>query len=137
VKIAAFLAGILFLISPCFAAPLVCPPDVVDSSGTGKAVLFSSLPLDKTDFAVRWSSALPELKKEFPTLRFEKTENLHITLAFMGVGGWNPAKVEEMERYALDGPDYSSGAVTLKGSPDLFGPKKNVVVLHFTAAPPE
>ena len=114
-----------------------CPPEVVGDSGTGKVPLFSSLPLEASAFGQAWAKALPGLRKEFPTLRLEKPENLHITIAFMGVKDWDPKKAPDMEKLALDGPNLSSGPVAMKGSPDIFGPKKHVAVWHLAEAPKE
>lgn len=118
----------LLAAAPCLAAGLTCPASVVDKDGKGSALLFSALPLGGTKFAKTWGKARKELAKEFPGLRFEKPENLHVTLAFMGAG-WDPVQLSTMEALGLEGPDLSSGAVTLKGSPDLFGGKKEVVAL--------
>ena len=133
------LAAVLLCAAPSVAvhaAGLTCPADSLDKDGRASVLLFSALPLSETKFAVRWTKAQKELKKEFPGLRFEKTENLHITLVFVGMG-WEPAKIEEMEMLGLDGPDLSSGALKLKGAMDLFGPKKHVAVLHFDPTPAE
>jgi 2'-5' RNA ligase len=124
------------LVRPCLGAGLTCPAESVDKRGLGSIPLFSSLPLGKTKFARQWAKAQKELARKFPGLRFEKPENLHVTLVYMGVG-WDPAKTEEMEKYALDGPDLSSGALTLKGSPEMFGDHKEVVALTLTPIPAE
>ena len=118
------------------AAGLTCPADGLDKKGLGAPLLFSALPLGKTPFARRWTKAQKELAREFPGLRFEKPENLHVTLVFVGAG-WDPKKTELLETYGLDGPDLSSGTVTLKGHPEIFGPKKNVAVLELTPVPKE
>jgi 2'-5' RNA ligase len=119
------------------AAGISCPASAVDDKGLGKVPLFSSLSLARTAFAKRWAKAQKELAKEFPKLRFEKPSNLHITLAFMSVNGWDAAKVEEMERLGLDGPDLSSGPVEMTGTPDLFGPQKNIVAIRMEPVPQE
>lgn len=134
---AALGALIAFLaVSPCFAAGLSCPPSGLDKDGRGTPLLFSALPLGKTRFAKRWAKARKELTREFPGLRFEKPENLHITLSFDG-SGWDPATMDVRETYGLDGPDLSSGPLAMKGTPDLFGGKKEVVALHMTPVPDE
>lgn len=124
------------LVPPCFGAPVSCPADALDKDGKGALLLFSALPLGKTKFAKEWGKAQKELTKKFPGLSFEKVENLHVTLSFMGAG-WNPAATEDMEKLSLDGPDLSSGPVKLNGTPDLFGPNKNVVALALTPVPGE
>ena len=124
------------VVSPCLGAGLTCPADGLDKDGHGSVLLFSALPLNKTKFAKQWSKAQKELAKTFPGLRFEKPENLHITLSFNGAG-WDPAKIDLMEKYGLDGPDLSSGPLKMKGAPDLFGGKKEVVALHLTPVPEE
>jgi len=128
----AALAAALLLLTASLsrAAGLACPADA------GSKLLFSSIPLGATAFAKEWEKAQPELAKKFPGLRFEKTENLHVTLSFMGAG-WKPEDVGEMEKYALNGPDLSSGTLTLKGAPELYGPKKNVAALELTPVPSE
>lgn len=128
----AVLAATLLLLSAVAAraAGLACPADA------GSKLLFSSLPLGKTTFAAEWEKAQPELAREFPGLRFETAENLHVTLSFMGAG-WKPEDAGEMERLSLDGPDLSSGALSLKGTPELFGPKKHVVALALSPVPEE
>lgn len=118
------------------AAALSCPAAGLDKTGKGSVLLFSALPLGETKFAARWKKARPELVKEFPGLRFEKPENLHVTLVFVGMG-WDPEKIPEMEKYSLNGPDLSSGPLKMKGTPDLFGPSKQVVALHLNPVPSE
>lgn len=118
------------------AAGMTCSPDVLDKDGKGAALLFSALPLNHSKFAVRWEKARKELEKTLPGLRFEKTENLHVTLSFNG-SGWDPAKIPDLEKYGLDGPDLSSGPLTMKGSPEIFGPKKDVLALELTPVPAE
>jgi 2'-5' RNA ligase len=132
---AAVLFGAL-AVSPCLGAALSCPADGLDKDGRGSVLLFSALPLNKTKFAKQWDKSQKELATKFPGLRFEKSDNLHITLAFMGAG-WDPAKIDVMEKYGLDGPDLSSGPLKMKGAPDLFGSKKEVVALHLTPVPEE
>jgi 2'-5' RNA ligase len=127
----------LLLAASAAAAGVSCPPSVVDDKGLGKVPLFSALSLSKTPFAKKWAKAQKELAKEFPDLRFEKPSNLHVTLAFMSVSGWDPAKLEDMEKLGLDGPDLSSGPVKLVGTPDLFGTKKEVVALRLDPVPAE
>ena len=128
----AALAAALLLLStlPARAAGLACPADA------GSRLLFSALPLGKTKFAQEWAKAQTELARNFPGLAFEKPENLHVTLSFMGAG-WKPEDAEEMEKYALNGPDLSSGTLMLKGTPELYGPKKQVVALELTPVPLE
>ncbi len=121
---------------PCAAAGLVCPAEALDKDGRATLLLFSALPLGKTKFAKEWGKAQKELSKKFPGLAFEKTENLHVTLSFMG-GGWKPEDAELMEKYALNGPDLSSGSLVMKGAAELFGPKKQVVALDLTPVPTE
>jgi 2'-5' RNA ligase len=121
---------------PCLAAGISCPADALDKDGKGTLLLFSALPLGKTKFAKEWGKAQKELTKTFPGLVFEKPENLHVTLSFMGPG-WKPAEAGEMEALALEGPDLSSGPLTMKGAPDLFGPKKQVVALALSPVPEE
>lgn len=133
-RLAVLLAAALAV--PASAAGLSCPEGALDKDGKGAVLLFSAIPLGDSALAKSWAKARPELVKEFPTLRFEKTENLHITLAFMGMG-WDPAKLDEMEKLGLEGPDVSSGAVVLKALPDVFGPQKNVAVLHLGPVPNE
>jgi 2'-5' RNA ligase len=136
---ARFLAAALVgasIAGPCFSAGLSCPADGLDKDGHGSVLLFSALPLNKTKFAKRWEKSQKELAKKFPGLRFEKTENLHVTLSFMGAG-WDPAKIDVMEKYGLEGPDVSSGPLEMKGTPDLFGTKKEVVALHLEPVPEE
>lgn len=138
-KPARFVAAVLIgsaLVRPCRGAGLTCPAESVDKQGLGSIPLFSSLPLGKTEFARQWGKAQKELSRKFPGLMFEKPENLHVTLVYMGVG-WDPAKAEEMEKYGLDGPDLSSGALTLKGTPEMFGDHKEVVALTLTPIPAE
>ncbi len=133
------LIALLFLatlVSPCAAAGLSCPADALDKDGKGTLLLFSALPLGKTKFAKAWGKAQEELTKKFPGLTFEKPDNLHVTLSFMGAG-WKPDETQTMETYALEGPDLSSGPVTMKGAPDLFGPKKQVVALALSPVPEE
>jgi len=122
---------------PAAAAGVSCPKDVVDEKGMGQVPLFSALSLAKTPFAKKWGKAQKELAQEFPTLRFEKPENLHITLAFMSVKDWDQARLSEMERIGLDGPDLSSGPVKMTGTPDLFGPQKNIVAIRLEPVPEE
>ena len=124
------------LVPPCFAVGVSCPADALDKDGKGTLLLFSALPLGKTKFAKEWGKAQKELAKEFPGLSFEKPDNLHVTLSFMGAG-WKPDETEAMETYALDGPDLSSGPVKMKGAPELFGPKKQVVALDLSPVPEE
>ena len=124
------------LVPPCFAAGISCPADALDKDGKATLLLFSALPLGKTKFAKEWGKAQKELAKKFPGLAFEKVENLHVTLSFMGPG-WNPAATEEMEKLSLDGPDLSSGPLKMNGTPDLFGPNKQVVALALTPVPGE
>ncbi len=124
------------LVRPCFAAGISCPADALDKDGKGALLLFSALPLGKTKFAKEWGKARKELTKKFPGLSFEKVENLHVTLSFMGPG-WNPAETDAMEALSLDGPDLSSGTLPLKGAPELFGPKKHVVALALSPVPEE
>ncbi len=118
------------------AAALNCPKEALDKDGKGAVLLFSAIPLGSTSFGKNWDKARPELLKAFPGLRIEKTENLHITLAFMGMG-WDPAKLDEMEKLGLEGPDVSSGPVTLRSLPDLFSPQKNIVALNLGPVPNE
>ena len=120
-----------------FATGLVCPSGVLDSRGYGAVPLFSALPMSGSSFAARWSKALPELAKEFPGLRFETPENLHVTLVFVSTAGWDSTRIDEYERYALDGPEVSSGPLVMKGVLDTFGPKKDVAVLHLKPVPAE
>lgn len=124
------------LARPCAAAGLSCPADALDKDGRGALLLFSALPLGKTKFAKDWGKAQKELAKKFPGLAFEKTENLHVTLSFMGAG-WKPDETELMEKYALNGPDLSSGPLVMKGAAEMFGPKKQVVALALTPVPME
>jgi 2'-5' RNA ligase len=124
------------LVGPCLAAGLTCPAESIDKQGSGTLPLFSSLPLGKTKLASRWAKVQKMLAKEFPGLRFEKPENLHVTLVYMGVG-WDPAKTEEMEKYGLDGPDLSSGTLMTKGAPEFYGDHKEVVALTLTPIPEE
>lgn len=128
----AVLAAALLLSSAVAAraAALACPADA------GSKLLFSSLPLGNTKFAAEWAKAQPELAKEFPGLRFETPVNLHVTLSFMGAG-WKPEDVTELERLSLDGPDLSSGPLTMKGTLELFGPKKHVAALALSPVPEE
>jgi 2'-5' RNA ligase len=128
----AFVAAALLLLPalPSRAAKIACP------ANAGSLLLFSALPLDKTEFAREWGKAQAELAKKFPGLAFEKPENLHVTLSFMGAG-WKPEDAEEMEKLSLDGPDLSIGPLTMKGTPDLFGPKKQVVALALSPVPEE
>src|SRR4051812_19167168 len=111
------------------AAGLNCPAEALDKDGKGAVLLFSAIPLGSTTFGRSWAKARPALAKEFPGLRLEKAENLHITLAFMGLG-WDPARIDEMEKLGLEGPDVSSGPVVLRSLPDLFAPQKNIVALN-------
>jgi 2'-5' RNA ligase len=134
--VAAFFLIAAAFVRPCLGAGLTCPAESVDKQGLGSIPLFSSLPLGKTKFARQWKNAAKELSKKFPDLRFEKPENLHVTLVYMGVG-WDPAKIDEMEKYALDGPDLSSGTLTMKGIPEMFGDHKEVVALTLTPVPAE
>jgi 2'-5' RNA ligase len=134
ITVGALIASLV--VSPCFAAGLSCPADGLDKDGHGTALLFSALPLGKTKFAKQWAKAQKELAKSFPGLRFEKSENLHITLSFDGAG-WDPATIDTREKYGLDGPDLSSGPLKMNGAPDLFGGKKEVVALHMTPVPDE
>lgn len=120
-----------------FATGLLCPSGVLDARGYGAVPLFSALPMSGSSFARRWSRALPGLSKEFPDLRFEKPENLHVTLVFVSTAGWDSTRVDDYEKYAMDGPDVSSGPLVMKGALDTFGPKKDVAVLHFSAIPKE
>src|ERR1700727_2826580 len=124
------------LVLPCLGAGLICPAESVDKQGLGTLPLFSSLPLGKTKFASRWAKVQKELAKKFPGLRFEKPENLHVTLAYMGTG-WDPARTEEMEKYGLDGPDLSSGTLKTKGAPEFYGDHKEVVALTLSPIPEE
>lgn len=124
------------LAGTCAAAGLTCPAESLDKQGLGALPLFSSLPLGKTKFAAKWARVQKKLAKEFPSLRFEKPENLHVTLAYMGTG-WDPTKTDEMEKYGLDGPDLSSGALKTKGSPEFYGDRKEVVALTLTPIPDE
>jgi 2'-5' RNA ligase len=127
----AFAAALLLLTSvAASAAALACPADA------GSKLLFSAIPLGKTQFGRDWEKAQPELAKKFPGLAFEKTGNLHVTLSFMGAG-WKPEDADEMEKLSLDGPDLSSGPLKMKGAPELFGPKKQVVALELTPVPGE
>ncbi len=135
-RAAAALGAVCVLAASSAAAGLSCPPGVLDEKGLGRVPLFSSLPLSRTPFARNWRRAQKELAKKFPYLLFEKPENLHITLAFMSVSGWDPAKLADMERLGLDGPDLSSGPVTLTGTPDLFGPQKQVAAMRLEPVPP-
>lgn len=133
-----FLAAALltsFLVRPA-AASLSCPKEALDKDGKGAVLLFSAIPLASTPFGKSWEKARAELVKEFPGLRIEKTKNLHITLAFMGLG-WDPAKLDEMEKLGLEGPDVSSGPVILRSLPDLFSPQKNIVALNLGPVPNE
>jgi 2'-5' RNA ligase len=136
-RAASLLAVIFILASSAAAVGVSCPASVVDDKGLGKVPLFSSLSLANTPFAKRWSKARKQLAKEFPHLRFEKPSDLHITLAFMSVSGWDAAKIEEMEKLGLDGPDLSSGPVRMTGTPDLFGPQKQVVAIRMEPVPQE
>ncbi|HXS99777.1 MAG TPA: 2'-5' RNA ligase family protein [Elusimicrobiota bacterium] len=129
-------AVLLALAGRCAAAGLTCPADAVDAQGKGKLLLFSSLPLGKTGFASKWAKVQKEVAKKFPGLRFEKPENLHVTLAFMGAG-WDPAKIDEMERLGLEGPDLSSGTLKTKGTPEFYGDRKEVVALTLSPIPRE
>lgn len=133
-RLAALLAVALAV--PCAAAGLSCPEGALDKDGKGAVLLFSAIPLGESAFAKSWAKARPELVKEFPGLRFEKTENLHITLSFNGMG-WDPARLAELDELGLEGPDVSSGPVVLKALPDLFGPTKGVVALHLGPVPNE
>ena len=137
-RLVAAAALLLFtaLARPCAAAGLSCPAEALDKDGRATFLLFSALPLGKTKFAKEWGKARKELSKKFPGLAFEKTENLHVTLSFMG-GGWKPEDAELMESYALNGPDLSSGPLVMKGAPELFGPRKQVVALDLTPVPTE
>lgn len=121
---------------PCSAAGLSCPEGALDKDGKGAVLLFSAIPLGDSALAKAWAKARPELLEEFPSLRFEKTENLHITLSFNGMG-WDPARLAELDELGLEGPDVSSGPVVLKALPDVFGPQKNVAVLHLGPVPNE
>ena len=136
----ALAAGALLLAFPlvrtCAAAGPACPAESLDAKGLGAVPLFSSLPLGKTGFAKKWAKAQAELSRKFPGLRFEKPENLHVTLVYMGVG-WDPAKLDEMEKYGLDGPDLSSGTLTLKGGPEAYGDRKEVIALTLAPIPAE
>jgi 2'-5' RNA ligase len=129
-------AVVLLLAGTCSAAGLKCPADALDAQGKGKLLLFSSLPLGQTRFASKWAKVQKELAKKFPGLRFEKPENLHVTLAFMGAG-WDPAKIDEMEKLGLEGPDLSSGTLKTKGTPELYGDHKEVVALTLKPIPDE
>jgi 2'-5' RNA ligase len=129
----AVLTAALLLLLPAPPAPaagLACP------ANAGSLLLFSSLPLGRTKFAEEWGKAQPELAREFPGLRFETPENLHVTLSFMGAG-WKTEDVPEMERLSLAGPDLSSGPLKLKGALELFGPKKHVAALALGPVPEE
>jgi len=135
-KRAAVLAASLWLARPCAGAGLACPADALDKDGRGVLLLFSALPLGGTKFARAWEKARPRLIKDFPGLRFEKTENLHATLVFVGAG-WDPARAAELEAHGLDGPDISSGPLTMQGAPQLFGPRKDVAALRLDPVPSE
>lgn len=127
----AAVAALLLLASdPARAARLACPADA------GARLLFSSIPLGSTPFAREWAKAQKELAREFPGLAFEKPDNLHVTLAFMG-GGWKLENLDDMERLGLAGPDLSSGPLKLAAAPELYGPKKQVVALELTPVPEE
>jgi 2'-5' RNA ligase len=134
---AASLIVVVAAFASAAAAAVSCPANVVDEKGLGRIPLFSALSLAKTPFAKKWAGVRKELAKEFPSLRFEKPENLHVTLAFMSVNGWDSAKIEAMEKLGLDAPDLSSGPVKMTGTPDLFGPTKNVVALKVEPVPGE
>ncbi|NNN07224.1 MAG: hypothetical protein HKL90_15125 [Elusimicrobia bacterium] len=136
-RVAATFAAFGVLAASSAAAGLSCPAGVLDDKGLGRVPLFSSLPLSRTPFAGKWRRAQKELAKKFPHLHFEKPSNLHITLAFMSVSGWDPAKLPDMERLGLDGPDFSSGPVKMTGTPDLFGPQKQVVAMRMEPVPAE
>jgi 2'-5' RNA ligase len=136
-RAAAPCAALFLLASTVAAAGISCPSNVVDEKGLGKVPLFSALSLSKTPFAKKWAKAQKELAKEFPNLRFEKPTNLHVTLAFMSVSGWDSGRIEDMEKLGLDGPDLSSGPVKMTGTPDLFGGKKEVVALRLDPVPAE
>lgn len=129
-------ALLLVLTGTCSAGGLVCPADAVDAQGKGTLLLFSSLPLGQTKFAAKWAKVQKEVAKKFPELRFEKPENLHVTLAFMGAG-WDPAKIDEMEKYGLEGPDLSSGTLKTRGIPEFYGDHKEVVALTLAPIPDE
>ncbi len=131
---AAALAG--FCAASSVAGPS-CPAAIADARGVGRVPLFSAIPLSRTPFARRWERARRGLAEKFPGLRFEKTEDLHITLVFVSTAGWDLARLGEMERLGLDGPDLSSGPVVLGGTPDLFGPDKDVAALRLGPVPSE
>ena len=132
----AFAAVLLLLAAAPARAALSCPEGALDKDGRGTLLMFSALPLGRTKFAKEWGKARKELEKEFPGLAFEKPENLHVTLAFMGAG-WKLADLDAMETLALDGPDLSSGPLKMKGAPEFYGPKKQVVALELAPVPAE
>ena len=132
--LAALLAASCAAPAAAAAAGLACPKDALDAKGRVQAPLFSALPLSHTPFAARWAAAQEELRREFPTLRFEKPENLHVTLVYVGPG-WDPAKADALEKYSLDAPDLSRGPVTLAGAPALFGFHKDVLALELKPVP--
>lgn len=131
------LATLAAFARPCAAGGLACPAGVLDPRGYGAVPLFTALPLGRSAFAKQWAKALPALSKEFPGLRFEKPENLHVTLVFISTAGWDSTRLDEIEKHALDGPDVSSAPLVLQGGLDTFGPKKDVAVLHLAGVPDE
>lgn len=108
--------------------------NAVLQDGYGRVPLFSAIPLRDSALAKTWARLAPKARQDFPGLRTERPEDLHITLVFLG-SGWNPEKIEQIAQNSLIGPAHGSLHSPLH--PEVFGKNGQVMALRLESVPEE
>ena len=102
------------------------------SDGLGKVPLFSAIPLRDSALGRAWARLAPKARRDFPRLRIERPEDLHITLVYIG-SGWSPGQIEAIARDSLIGP--KDGILQSSVRPEIFGKNGQVVALRLESVP--
>lgn len=124
---AAALLALALALASCAGAP--AGPSAAAAAVGGN--LFSTIPCAETKLGRTWARLLPEAGVRFPGLKLTKTDDLHVTVAYVGPG-WRREDLGRIRSLALVAP---AEPFTSRPSVARFGATGHVVVAELADAP--
>ena len=96
-----------------------------------RGYLFSSIPLGKSALGAEWSRLRPEAGARFPDLKLARSEDLHITVVYIG-GDWKDQDLERIRALARVVP---ASAARMTAEVVRMGRNDQVVAIEQHGAP--